>query len=102
MTKTTGTANTVEISLRVLREIKVDHDINGLDINATSEEVRANEITAYAIAEIMEDTITVRLEHFGVRIETRIAEFGDFFSEELNAVGGVAKDNGLIDLKLER
>jgi hypothetical protein len=102
MAKTTGTANTMEIGLRVLGKIEVDHDIDGLDINATSEEVGANEIAADAIAEIMEDAVTMRLEHFGVWVKTGIAKFGNFFSKELNAVGRVAKDDRLIDLELER
>jgi hypothetical protein len=66
MAKPTGPADTMEVGLRVLWEIKVDNNINSLDINATGEEVGADEITTDAIAEIVEDTVTVRLEHFGV------------------------------------
>jgi hypothetical protein len=43
----------------------------------------------------------VRLEHFGVRVEAGVAEFGDFLGEELDAVGRVAEDDGLVDLELE-
>lgn len=40
------------------------------------------------------------LKHLGVRVETRVAEFGNLFSEKLYTVGRVAKNDGLVDLEL--
>jgi hypothetical protein len=46
----------------------------------------------------VEDAIAVSLEHLGVGIETRVPTLGDSFGEEFHSVGGIAKDDGLIDL----
>ena len=70
VSESTGTTNTMKVSFRVLGEIKVDHHVDGLDIDTTSEEVRADQVTADPLSEIVEHAITVRLEHLCVRIET--------------------------------
>ena len=41
----------------------------------------------------MEYAISVGLKHLGVRVEAGIAELGDFFRQQLDSVGGVAKDD---------
>lgn len=48
----------------------------------------------------MEDSITMSLKHLGVRVETRVSEFGDLLGEKLDSVGRVAEDDRLVDLKL--
>jgi hypothetical protein len=78
MSETPRSTNTMEVSLRVLGEVKVDDDVHGLDIDTTREEVRANEIPALAITEFMEDAITMGLEHLCVRVEAGVAQVGDF------------------------
>jgi hypothetical protein len=70
MTKASGTTNSVKIGLRVLGEIKVDDDIDSLNVNTTCEQIRTNEIPADTIAEIVEDAIAVRLKHLRMGIET--------------------------------
>jgi hypothetical protein len=101
VTKTSRTTNTMQVGLAVFREIKVDDNIHGLDIDTTGEEVGADEVTGDAVTEIVEDAITVRLEHFCMRVEARIAELSDFLGQELDSVGRIAEDDGLIDLKLK-
>ena len=94
----TGATNTVEVRFRVLGEIKVDDDVDGLDIDTTSEEVRAHEVSTHAVAEVMEDAVTVRLQHFRVRVEARISKFGNLLREQFDPVCRVAEDDRLIDL----
>jgi predicted oxidoreductase len=48
----------------------------------------------------VEYTISVILEHLGVRIETRVAQLGDLLGEEFDTVGGVTENNRLVDLQL--
>lgn len=109
----------MEVRLGVLGEVKVDDDVDGLDVDSASEEVctdedrlaeedrgrrnertGADEVAANAIAEVVEDAVAVVLEHLGVRVEARVAEFGDLLGEEFDAVGRVAEDDGLVDLEL--
>lgn len=47
----------------------------------------------------MEYSVTVVLQHASVGIEARIVQFGDLFSEKLDAIGRIAKDDRLIDLE---
>jgi hypothetical protein len=35
-------------------------------------------------------------------VKARVAEFGDFLGEELDSVGRVAENDGLVDLELVR
>jgi hypothetical protein len=48
----------------------------------------------------MEHPVSMSLKHLGVGVEARVAEFGNLLGEEFDSVGGVAEDDGLIDLKL--
>ena len=102
VTETSRATDAVEIRLRVLRKVEVDDDVNRLDIDTTREEVRADEVPADAVAEVMEDAVTMGLEHLGVRVETRVAELGDLLGEELDAVCRVTEYNRLVNLQLRR
>ena len=69
MTETARSTNSVQVRLRVLREVKVDDNVDGLNVDTTSEEIRRNQVTACTVAEIVENAVTVRLNHFGVNVE---------------------------------
>ena len=90
----------MEVCLAVLGEVKVDDDIHGLDIDTAREEVGTYEIAAHPIPEVVEHTVTVRLQHFGMRVEAGVAELGHLFGKQLDAVGRVAENNGLVNLEL--
>lgn len=49
----------------------------------------------------MEDAIAVLLRHLGVDVVAAVAELGDGLRQELHALGGVAEDDGLVDLQLK-
>lgn len=48
----------------------------------------------------MENSVSVGLLHLCVGVKTRIAKFSDLFGEELYTIGGVTKDDRLVDLEL--
>ena len=102
MSESTGTSDAVKVCFRVLGEIKVNDDIDRLNIDTTGEEVRAHEVSTHAVAEVVEDTVTVRLQHFCVGVETGISELGDLLCEQFDSVCRVAKDDRLVDLQLTR
>lgn len=99
MTVATGTTNAVKVGLSVLREVKVDDDIDSLDVNATSEEVGTHKIAADAVAEVVEYTVSGSLGHLGVTVEAGIAELGDLLGEQFDTIGRVTEDDGLVDLE---
>ena len=87
MSKPPTPPNPMQISLTILGEIEINDNVHGLDVDTASEEIGADEVAADALAEVVEDTVAVGLEHFGVGVETGVAEFGYFFGEEFDAVG---------------
>ena len=48
----------------------------------------------------MKDAISVLLLHLGVNVEAGITEFRDFLGQQLDALGGIAEDDRLVDLQL--
>ena len=99
MPKSSGSTNTMKIGFGILREIEVDDNVDGLDINTTRQKIGADKIAADAIAEVVEDAVAVRLKHTSVTVEARVAQFGNLLGQQFDAVGGIAEDDGLIDLK---
>jgi len=59
MSKASGTTNSMKIGLRILGEIKVDDDIDGLNVDTSGEQIRTNEVSADTVAKVVEDTIAV-------------------------------------------
>lgn len=100
VSETARTTDTMKVGFRVLGEIKVDDDVDGLDIDTTGEKVRADKVAADALSEIVEHAVTVRLQHLCVRVETRIAQLSNFLGQQLDPVGGVAENDGLINVEL--
>jgi len=49
----------------------------------------------------MENAVPVRLQHLGMRVKARIALLSDLLRQQLDSICRVAKDDGLVDLKLK-
>ena len=88
-------ADAVQVRLRVFGEVKVDDDVDGLDVDAPREQVGRDEVAARAVAEVVEDAVAVGLNHFGVDVEAGVPQLRDFLGQELHPVDGVAEDDGL-------
>lgn len=93
-------ADAVQVSLGVLGEVKVDDNVDGLDVDTAGEEVRRHEVTGGTVAELVEDTVAVGLLHLGVNVVAGVSELGDLLGQKLDAVDRVAEDDGLVDLEL--
>lgn len=100
MAESTRASNAMEICLGILREIEINNHVDSLYINTSSEQVRADQITTDTIAKIVEDAISVVLQHTGMGIEARIAKLCDLLREQLHTIGGIAENDGLVDLQL--
>lgn len=59
VTETTTTTDTMKVGLGVLGEIKVDNNVDSLDIDTTGQKIRADQVAADSIPEIMENAVTV-------------------------------------------
>ena len=87
MTVPSGAADAVQICFCVLREIEVDDDIDSLDVNAASQKIRTDKVTANSIPEVVENTISIVLQHSGMRIEAGVTQLRDLLSKKLDSVG---------------
>ena len=101
MPETTGPSDTVKVCFRIFGKVEIDNDVHGLDINASREEVRTDEVPTYAVAEIVEYAIAMRLKHFSVRVETGVAKLRDLLGQQLDSISGVTEDDRLVNLKLQ-
>lgn len=81
MSESARSADSVEISLGVSWEVKVNDHIHRLDINATSEQVGRHQTAASSVTEVVEHSVTVLLNHTGVDIETRESQLGNLLSQ---------------------
>lgn len=100
MSKSTRTTDTMQICLSVLGKIEVDDNIDSLDIYTASKKIRAYEISAHAVAKVMENPVPVMLQHTRMGVEAGISKFCDLLGKKLYTVSGVAEDDGLVDLQL--
>ena len=91
----------MQIRLRVLGKVEVNHNIDGLNVDSTSQKIRADQIATNAITEVMENAISMRLDHFRMRVEAGIAKLGDLFGQKFYSISGVTKYNRLINLQLQ-
>lgn len=69
MAKPSRATNTMKICFGILWKVKVDYYVHGLNIDTTSEEVRANKIAAYTVSEIVKYSVPVILKHLCMAIE---------------------------------
>jgi len=69
VTKATATTDTMKIGFGVFGKVKVDNDVNGLDIDTTGQQVGADQVSADTVPEIVENSVTVGLKHLCVRVE---------------------------------
>ena len=89
--------------------------MSDLDIDTTSEQVGADEVSAESLSEIMEDAVSMLLIHARVDVETRVSQVGDLLGQQFHSLnfhrsnflidasaylGRVAEDNWLVDLQL--
>mmetsp|Transcript_11721 Transcript_11721/g.32960 ORF Transcript_11721/g.32960 Transcript_11721/m.32960 type:complete len:207 (-) Transcript_11721:1000-1620(-) len=95
-----GPPDAVQIGFRVLGEVKVDDYVNGGDVDTAGKQVRRDEVAAGAVAEVMEYAVPVALGHPRVNKEAGVPHFGDLLGEEFHAGGGIAEDDGLVDVQL--
>lgn len=100
MSETARSTDPMQICLGVLWEVEVDDNVDGLDINTTGEQIRTDKVSAYTVAEVVEDAVTVVLKHARMRVEAGVSEFGDLLRKKLYTVCGVAEDDRLVNLQL--
>ncbi|KAI6768851.1 hypothetical protein HG531_011040 [Fusarium graminearum] len=96
VTVTAGSTDTVEVSLGVLGEIKVDDNVDGLNVDTTGEQIGAHKVSADTVTEIVENTVSCMLLHLRMTVETRVAKLGDFLGQKFDSVDFIWADHVLV------
>ena len=99
MSESARSTDPMQISLRHFGEVEVDDNIDGLNVDTTSEKVGTNQIAAETCAKIVENTVTMGLCHLGVDIVTAVAQFCYFLGQKFHALSRIAENDALVDLK---
>ena len=99
MAKSTGSADSVQIGFRHFGKVEIDDDVDGLNVDTASEQVRTDQITTKTGTEIVKYTVSVSLGHFGMNVITAVTQFSNFLSQKLHTLGGIAKDDALVYLE---
>ena len=100
MSKSARPTNSVKVSLRILREVKVDDHIDGHNVDTASEQVCADQAPGLSTLEVVIDPVSVALLHARVDKEARVAQLRDLLRQELNSLRRVAENDGLINVEL--
>ena len=61
MTESTRSTDTMQVGFSISWEIKVDNDIDSLNINTSSEDIGTNEESVSTVLEIMENSVIKKL-----------------------------------------
>lgn len=78
--------NSVKICLCILGEIKVDYNIDSLDIYSPCKKICTHKVPACTVAEIMKNPIAMILKHFSMDVEARVAKLSDFLCQKFNTI----------------
>jgi hypothetical protein len=68
MSEASRSTNAVQIRLRVLGEVKVDDDVDRLNVDAAREQIRRHQVARRALAKVVEHAIAVLLSHFSMNV----------------------------------
>lgn len=92
----------MQICFGVARKIEIDDYIHSLNIDTSSKQIRADQITTSSFAEIMKNPITMTLCHAWMDVIAGIAYFCDFLCQKFHTLCWITKNYRLIDLKLKK
>lgn len=81
MPESARTTNTMEVGLGILWEIEVDDYVDRLNVDTTGEKVGADQVATNAVSEVVEDTVTVVLQHLCVRVEAGVSKLSNLFGQ---------------------
>ncbi len=77
VSESTRSSNTMEVGFRALGEVKVDYNVDTLNINTTGEEVRGNEVTGSTVSKFVENPVSVVLRHSSMDVEAAESKLGN-------------------------
>ena len=89
----------VQIGLRGDRKVEVDNHVDCGYVYAASEQVRADQIAAVALPEVVEYSVPIGLLHLRVNVEAGVAQLCYLPREQLHPGASGAEDNTLLDLE---
>lgn len=98
-TKSSRTADTVDVVLSIAWEIVIDDQADLLNINTTSPDICRNQHSGVALAELVHDCVSLLLKHLSVHAADGEVGFTHLLCKPINLTASVAEDDGLCDRK---
>lgn len=92
--------DSMEVGFSHLGEVEVDHHVDCLNVDTTSEQVGTDQVSTQTSSEVMENSVPVSLSHLGVDVVTGVAQLGYLLSQQFHTLGRVAEDDTLVNLQL--
>ena len=71
----------MQVSLGEAREVKVNDDVDGQDVDTTSKNVSAHETSSLTSLEVVINSFTIVVRHLGVNVEAGIAHLRNLLGE---------------------
>lgn len=99
MTKPTTTAYPVQVDAALRGKIKVDDHVDCLDVDASSNQVRADECLELSLSKALEHSDSLIASHIGMQALVLVLLFIEFSRQDLGSFVGPAEDDTLIDDK---
>jgi len=85
--KAAGATDPVQVGLGHAGKVEVDHNVDGLHVDAAREEISADKIPNGASAEIVENTVSNFLRHARMNAVAGISQFRDLLREQNSTLG---------------
>jgi hypothetical protein len=93
MSKATRSSDSVQVRFGHLGKVEVDHNVNRLNVNTSRKQIGTDKIAAEAVAEVVENPISMRLGHLSVNVVARVAQLGYLFGQKFDTLRRVAEYN---------
>ena len=87
----------MEVGAAFVGEVEVDDDVDGLDVDASGDEVGAHQGLELTLPESVKDFDSLVSLHIGVQVLVLIFFFVEFAREKLCPFVGPAEDDALVD-----
>ena len=92
----------MEVGFGELGEVEVDDYVDTHDVNTSREQVSTHKNSSLSSLEVVIDAVSVVLSHLRVDVEAVEAKVSDLLGQQLHSLGGIAEDDGLVDLQLRK
>jgi len=98
-TESTGTCNAMQVSITILRHVVVEHDVDTLDIDTSTKQVRRDKNSALEVLELRVTVQSLLLVHRSVNVDGREVLLLEKLVQRDATLDRLDKDDDLVELE---